>query len=68
MRNCLRRIADVGVKVVSITCDGPSCHFVMLSKLGACLSPTNLITWFSHPSNSGEKICFIRHVPYVEGS
>ena len=28
---CIERLSDVGVKVISLTCDGPSCHFSMLS-------------------------------------
>lgn len=32
---CIQRLHDVGVKVVSLTCDGPSCHFAMLKTLGA---------------------------------
>ena len=33
---------DTGVKVVSVTCDGLSCHFSILSELGARLEPQNL--------------------------
>jgi len=43
---------EVGVKVISLTCDGPSCHFSMLSELGVNLNPYNL-TSFPHPHNSG---------------
>ena len=32
---------EVGVKVISLTCDGPSCHFSMLSELGVNLNPYN---------------------------
>ena len=39
---CLQRLWDTGVKVVSVTCDGLSCHFSMLSELGARLEPQNL--------------------------
>lgn len=41
---CIQRLSDVGVKVVSLTCDGPSSHFSMLSTLGAWFSPTNVHT------------------------
>ena len=27
---CIRKLNDVGVKVVSLICDGPSCHFTMM--------------------------------------
>eukprot|EP00795_Rhopilema_esculentum_P013870 gene13870-4818_t len=39
---CLQRIWDTGAKVVSVTCDGPSCHFSMMSELGAKLDPNDL--------------------------
>ena len=33
---CIQRLSDTGVTVVSLTCDGPSCHFTMMSELGKC--------------------------------
>ena len=53
---CIQRLSDIGVKVVSLTCDGPSCHFSMLSDLGASLSPTQMVPYFAHPSNNNEKV------------
>ena len=38
----IKKLSDVGVNVVSLTCDGPSCHFTMLKQLGACLKIENL--------------------------
>ena len=32
---CIERLSDVGIKVCSVICDGPSCHFNMLSHLAA---------------------------------
>ena len=52
---CLQRLSDAGIKVISLTCDGPSCHFSMLSALGASLHPSKMIPYFLHPSNK-EKI------------
>lgn len=46
---CLRKLHGIGVKVVSLTCDGPSCHFTMNNELGACMQPENLKSYFSHP-------------------
>ena len=37
----LRKVLEVGVTVISLTCDGPSCHFSMLSELGVNLNPYN---------------------------
>ena len=53
---CLRKLFDVGVNVISLTCDGPSCHFSMLSELGVNLNPFNLTTSFPHPLNSEAKV------------
>ncbi|XP_065667993.1 uncharacterized protein LOC136088237 [Hydra vulgaris] len=47
--NCLKKLFDVGVKVVSLTCDGPSYNFAMLSELGAILKPSNLLPSFPNP-------------------
>ena len=38
---CPRKVLEVGVTVISLTCDGPSCHFSMLSELGVNLNPYN---------------------------
>ena len=40
--------------MVSVTCDGPSCHFSMLTALGACLDPGNLKTSFKHQAYQDE--------------
>eukprot|EP00795_Rhopilema_esculentum_P017075 gene17075-8593_t len=53
---CIQRLTDTGVKIVSLTCDGPSCHFAMLRELGACLNPESLSTSFPHPLIQGDKI------------
>ena len=50
---CIRKLYDVGVDVVSLTCDGPSCHFSMLKALGASMDPFNLKPYFPHPSLPG---------------
>ncbi len=47
---------DVGVDVISLTCDGPSCHFAMLRELGANMSPPNLKPYFVHPSDKKKKV------------
>ena len=53
---CIQHLSDVGIQVISLTCDGPSCHFSMLSALGASLHPSNLIPYFPHPENENETI------------
>ena len=53
---CLEKLHDVGVEVVSFTCDGPYAHFAMLRALGAQLSPEDLMPHFPHPCNSSKRI------------
>ena len=56
VRIAIERLSQVGAKVVSLTCDGSSCHFSMLSELGASLSIKNTIPYFPHPTKSNEDI------------
>ena len=46
---CFEKLHDVGVNVLSLKCDGPSCHFSMLTELGANLQPLNLKQYFLCP-------------------
>ena len=55
-KTCISKLHDVGVKVVSFTCDGPSSHLSMLKVLGAKLSPDNLQAYFQHPCEPAAKI------------
>ncbi|KAK6475665.1 DNA transposase THAP9 [Huso huso] len=57
--DCLRKLHDVGVTVVSLSCDGPSCHFDMAAKLGAELELPDPATWFPHPSDVSKKVFLI---------
>ncbi|KAL0150623.1 hypothetical protein M9458_054040 [Cirrhinus mrigala] len=65
VRQCILKLSDVGVKVVSLTCDGPSTHFSMLKDLGADLQPTTLNTSFPNPSNSHRSIHVILDVCHM---
>jgi hypothetical protein len=49
VRVCIQRLHDVGVRVTSLTCDGPSCHICMLRELGLSLDLSNMVTYFIHP-------------------
>ena len=55
-KECIAKLHDVGVKVVSFTCDGPTSHQSMLKALGARLSPDNLQAYFEHPCDPNAKI------------
>ena len=39
IHRCLLLLADVGVRIISLPYDGPSCHMSMLKELGASLNP-----------------------------
>ena len=53
---CIKKLHDVGVDVISLICDKPSCHLAMLRTLGACMTLPNLKPYFIHPSDKGKKI------------
>ena len=55
-KDCLTKLDEVGVKVVSFTCDGPTTHQAMLKLLGARLSADNLQAYFPHPCDNNENI------------
>lgn len=65
VRQCILKLADVGVRVVSLTCDGPSSHFSMLRDLGADLQPTNLNPSFPDPSNKQQKVHVILDICHM---
>lgn len=62
---CIKKLSDVGVNVVSLTCDGPSCHFTMLQQLGACLKIENLQCYFVHPLDKTKKIYVLLDVCHM---
>ena len=53
---CIQRLSESGIKIISVTCDGPSCHFSKLSALGASLHPPELHTSFPQPIFENEKV------------
>ena len=53
---CLQKLHDVGVKVVSLTCDGPSVNLSMLKALGANFSPDEITPNFKHPSDPSSNV------------
>ena len=55
-KDCLAKLHEVGVKVVSFTCDGPTTHQAMLKLLGARLSADNMQAYFPHPCDSNAKV------------
>ena len=53
---CLKKLHDVGIDIISLICDGPSCHFAMLRALGAHLNLPNIRPYFLHPLDKQKKI------------
>ena len=47
---------DIGVRIESITCDGPSCYVTMLETLGATMKVPDLIPSVPHPLNSSHSV------------
>lgn len=56
VQESIRMLTDVGIKVVSLTCDGPSSNLSMLKELGVSLNPDDLNTSFPNPSLPSENI------------
>ena len=53
---CLLKLHEIGVSVISLTCDGPSAHITVLNELGASICPLNMNSSFNHPANPGQKV------------
>lgn len=56
VQQCLTRLHDVGVNCVSLTCDGPSCHFKMMEELGAAMKLPTMDPSFPHPADSNQRV------------
>ena len=56
VRDCLKKLHEVDVKVVSFTCEGQATHLAMLKMLGARLSADNMHVYFPHPCDANEKV------------
>ena len=65
VKQCLMKLNDVGVNIVSLTCDGPSCHFSMINHLGASLDPSSLNSSFCHPSDATQKVYVILDICHM---
>lgn len=57
VRESLQRLHEVGVKITTVTCDGPSGNFMMFKELGCNFeNPFEMKTFFEHPANSSLKV------------
>ena len=52
LKNCLSLVADHGLRVWSVTCDGTSTHLIMLKSLGCKFTNSfeTMVTKFKHPT------------------
>ena len=61
----ISRLFSAGITIVSLTCDGPSCHFTMVQELGASCSSDDMRPYFRHPRNSTAKVYIILDVCHM---
>ncbi|KAJ4920938.1 hypothetical protein JOQ06_016533 [Pogonophryne albipinna] len=59
IRESLVRLHAIGVRVISLTCDGPSQNFAMIRELGAKLDIFDMRSFFLHPEDHTQKIYVI---------
>lgn len=55
----LYRLHGVGVKVVEVTCGGPSCNLSMIKELGVDLHVLNIKSTFPHPADSDQNVSVV---------
>ena len=65
VKTCLLKLSDIGVKTVSLTCDGPSCNQSMIKWLGAKLDVDDLDPSFVHPADSNQNIHVVLDVCHI---
>jgi hypothetical protein len=46
---CVSKLSEVDVKIISLTCDGPSCHLTIFKVLGGNMDLEQPQPWFKHP-------------------
>ena len=59
VNQCLEKLHAVGVKVVSLTCDGAGSNLSMMKSLGCSLDVHNLKTHFPHPVTNEPVYAFL---------
>ena len=62
---CFERLHDTGVKTVSLTCDGPSCHFAMMRSLCATMDVIGMDPSFPHPCDPSIRVHIILDVCHM---
>lgn len=59
IKDSLHRLHAFGVCVLSLTCDGPSCNFLMIRALGAKFHIGEMRPSFPHPANPTQEDVFL---------
>lgn len=60
INECLIRLFEIGITIVSITCDGPSSHLTMFKELGCLLEDVhNMQPYFLHPTDGSKIYCLL---------
>ena len=65
IEQCFHKLHDANICAVSLTCDGPSCHFAMLRHLGATMGITNLDPSFPHPADPDQRVQILLDVCHM---
>ena len=62
---CFHKLHEAGVRAVSLTCDGPSCHFSMMRHLGVNMTVTVQDHSFPHPADPSLKVYVVLDVCHM---
>ncbi|KAG0727701.1 DNA transposase THAP9 [Chionoecetes opilio] len=65
VKETLHRLHGVGVQVIAVTCDGPSCNWAMIKELGAVLTVSHTNTSFPYPSDPNKNVFIILDVCHM---
>lgn len=55
---CLEKCHEIGIEVISLTCDGPPVNLTMANRLGCKLDHRDLKSSFKHPSTNEDVVLF----------
>jgi hypothetical protein len=59
VQQCICKLYDVGVQVVTVVCDGTACNVTMINNLGARVHVNEIKPSFPHPSNAQQEVFVI---------
>ena len=57
IQSCIERLCDIGVIVVSLTCDGPSCHVIPANTHTSCWTLVICSSWPEIPLGDMKSTC-----------